>query len=231
MHLPVKLLLIEDEKDVAERCASALRGFGHVVVVANDLMHASECIVSERPDLIILDRLVGERDAIGHITTWRPITTAPVLVLTSMTQVGDRIHGLNSGADDYLLKPADPGEIDARVRALLRRHGPAQAAEVISNGPLVIDRMRREARVRDRLLPLQPREFRLLEELALCVGDVVSRRTLLKAVWDLNFEPRTKLLEVHVSRLRTKLRDAAAANLIETVRGNGYRMGAWPDGT
>ncbi|RYY38597.1 MAG: response regulator transcription factor, partial [Sphingomonadales bacterium] len=201
---------------------------GYHVTIAHDLESATKRLLDRQPDIVVLDRLVGGEDAIARIEGWRAESRAPILVLTSLTGVHERIRGLDSGADDYLAKPADPGEIDARIRALLRRGAGQQSGDMLRNGPLGIDRLRREARVRDRLLPLHPREYRLLEELALRQGDVVARSTLLKSVWDLNFEPRTKLLEVHVSRLRTKLRDAGAASLIDTVRGTGYRLNDWP---
>jgi two-component system OmpR family response regulator len=147
-------------------------------------------------------------------------------MVTVMAGLHERIAGLDSGADDFLAKPFDVGELDARMRALLRMSArrSAPATDVLTIGSIEIDFRKREVRRRGQLIAVQPREFKLLAELAASAGEVVPRAQLLERVWNLHFDPRTKLIETHVSRLRDKLNAYGERDAIETVRGIGYRL-------
>jgi two-component system OmpR family response regulator len=146
-------------------------------------------------------------------------------MLTGMSDIRDRVSGLDSGADDYVQKPVDAAELDARLRAITRRAiSPADETALIEAGSIRIDRFKREVWRDDRRIYLQPRELRLLEELAMARGEPVPKRVLLKAIWNIDFDPRTKLIETHMSRLRDKLAGDGRQDVIETVRGAGYRL-------
>ncbi|MBB4154860.1 two-component system OmpR family response regulator [Sphingomonas jinjuensis] len=219
------VLIVEDDGEAAARLAADLAASGHNVRTAGTLDAAREARAEAVPDVIVLDRMIGGRDALAEIEPSEGrLFPEPVLVLTSMAGLSDRIAGLDAGADDYLIKPADPRELEARLRALVRRPKASSDNEVLTCGILKLDRMLREAWAGDRKLPLQPREFRLLEELAIARGEIVTRRMLLERVWNLKFDPRTKLIETHVSRLRDKLGTGTGMPSVVTERGVGYRL-------
>ena len=212
---------------MAGRIASGLVGNGYGVIVAADAEAARTALATHEIEAVVFDRLLHDNDAIGEIATWRRSGFAlPILILSSLSGVGDRIDGLEAGADDYLVKPFHDEELAARINALMRardrhvRHEP----DVITCGTIRIDRRLRTAERCGVMLPLQPREFKLLEALASAEGRVVPRSMLLEQVWNLKFDPRTKIIETHVSRLRDKLDQAAPGEAIETVRGVGYRL-------
>lgn len=221
----LKVLIVEDDGEAAARLVEALTASGHSVRTAATLDDARAARAAAAPDVIVLDRVIGGRDTLAEIEpSGDRLFPEPVLVLTSMAGVSDRIAGLDAGADDYLVKPADLRELEARLRALVRRPKATAESEVVRVGDLRLDRIRREAWAGERRLPLQPREFRLLEELAMAQGEIVTRRMLLERVWNLKFDPRTKLIETHVSRLRDKLGSHDGMPCVVTERGVGYRL-------
>lgn len=221
------ILLVEDDPQIAHRVAGDLGRNGYQVIAADTAEAARDALASNPVEAVVLDRLLGDEDAIAMIGEWRRAgLKAPVLVVSSLSGVNDRIAGLAAGADDYLVKPFHTEELDARLRALLRardRHAEREA-DILLCGSIRIDRRRRIAERGGRPLILQPREYRLLEALALTPGQAVPRSVLLEKVWNLNFDPRTKIIETHVSRLRDKLDFAGPGEAIETVRGIGYRL-------
>jgi two-component system OmpR family response regulator len=212
---------------MAGRITSGLVGNGYGVIVAADAQAARTALATHEIQAVIFDRLLQDDDAIGEIAIWRRSGVAlPILILSSLSGVGDRVEGLAAGADDYLVKPFHDEELAARINALTRardRHAKHEP-DVITCGTIKIDRRLRTAERSGVALPLQPREFKLLEALASAEGRVVPRSMLLERVWNLKFDPRTKIIETHISRLRDKLDEAAPGEAIETVRGVGYRL-------
>ena len=223
----MQILLVEDDRQIAERVASDLGRNGYRVIDVATAEAAQDALASNAIEAVVLDRLLGDSDAISMIAEWRQAgLKTPVLVVSSLSGVADRIAGLAAGADDYLAKPFHTEELDARLRALLRardRHAQRES-DLLECGSIRIDRRLRTATRDGTPLMLQPREYRLLEALALSPGQVVPRSVLLEKVWNLSFDPRTKIIETHISRLRDKLDFAGPGEAIETVRGIGYRL-------
>ncbi len=223
----MQILVVEDDASTARRIASALIDEGYEVIAAADAGAARDAIAAQEIQAIIFDRLLGDDDALGEIAAWRRSgVKTPILILSSLSGMGDRVEGLEAGADDYLVKPFHDEELAARLKALLRarnRHAQLEP-DVVVCGSIRIDRRHRTAERGGVALQLQPREFRLLETLASADCKPVPRSVLLEKVWNLNFDPRTKIIETHVSRLRDKLDRAGPGEAIETVRGVGYRL-------
>ena len=223
----MQILLIEDDLQVAHRVRTDLGRIGYDVIDVATTGAAHDALISRPIEAVVFDRLLDDGDAIKVIAEWRKAgVKTPVLIVSSLASVTDRIAGLAAGADDYLTKPFHTEELDARLKALLRardRHAQREA-DVLTCGSIRVDRRRRTAERAGTSLILQPREYRLLEALALNAGKVVPRSVLLEKVWNLSFDPRTKIIETHVSRLRDKLDLAAPGEAIETVRGIGYRL-------
>jgi two-component system OmpR family response regulator len=223
----MQILLVEDDLQTADRVRSGLGGNGYDVLSVATTDDAYSAFTSHNIEAVIFDRLLGEGDALGTIAQWRRSgLKTPVLILSSLAQVSDRIAGLDAGADAYLTKPVHIEELEAKLKALLRardRHGPSEP-DILVCGSIRVDRRQRTAERAGKSLMLQPREFRLLEALAVNCGQVVPRSVLLEKVWNLSFDPRTKIIETHMSRLRDKLDFAAPGEAIETVRGVGYRL-------
>ena len=223
----MQILLVEDDRQIAERVASDLARNGYRVIDVATAEAAHHALAVNSIEAVVLDRLLGDDDAITIIAEWRRAgIKTPILVVSSMSGVADRIAGLAAGADDYLAKPFHTEELDARLRALLRardRHAQRES-DILECGSIRIDRRLRTASRSGTPLMLQPREYRLLEALALSPGQVVPRSVLLEKVWKLSFDPRTKIIETHISRLRDKLDFAGSGEAIETVRGIGYRL-------
>ena len=224
-----KILLIEDDRETASYLAKGLTQEGHSVdSVANGhdgLFRATE----GRFDLIVLDRMLPGMDGLTVLKALRAAKVAtPVLILSALASVGDRIDGLESGSDDYLVKPFSFAELLARVNALLRRHDarPDPADHRLTVGDLEIDPLARSVKRGGRKLDLKPREYLLLEYFARNEGRVVTRTMLLEQVWDYHFDPGTNVIDVHVSRLRRKLEDGFEKPLLHTVRGAGYMLAA-----
>jgi two-component system, OmpR family, response regulator len=198
-----------------------------VIAISHDGRDGLFRATGEDWDLLIVDRMLPAIEGAHLVRTLRTgnINT-PVLFLTTMSGVGDRVAGLNAGGDDYLVKPFAFAELVARVNALGRRRFSAPAPSLIRVGDLEIDLMSRTVRRGGAVIPLQPREFRLLAYMMRHAGEVVTRTMLLENVWDFHFEPRTNIVETHISRLRSKLHRPGVANPIQTVRGAGYLLNA-----
>ena len=221
----MRILLAEDDIETAEFVARGLDELGHNVVCANSGVDALHLVTTEPFDLILLDRMLPAMDGVAVLRRLRAAKIElPVLILTALGRIEDRVEGLEAGADDYLVKPFAFSELAARVNALARR-GPINAPLTrLECGGLSIDLLRREVRRDGKLVTLQPREFRLLEELLRNAEKAVTRTMLLERVWGFHFDPQTNIVETHISRLRAKINDGNKPDLIETLRGVGYRL-------
>lgn len=219
------ILLVEDDYRVVDRVRDGLPGF--TVLSVSTTEEAVQAIDSKNIEAVVMDRMLDRSDVLDTISEWREAgVKTPVVILSSLAGVTDRIAGLRAGADDYLTKPFHVEELEAKLKALLRardRHAEAEP-DILVCGSIRLDRRRHRAERAGRPLLLQPREYRLLDVLAAHCGRVVPRSVLLEKVWNLSFDPRTKIIETHVSRLRDKLDLAAPGEAIETIRGVGYRL-------
>ena len=226
----MRLLLIEDDAEQARFAVKGLRESGHTVDHAASGRDGLFMAVSEPYDLLIVDRLLPHMDGLTVITTLRASgNTTPVIILSALGQVDDRVRGLKAGGDDYLVKPYALAELLARIDALLRR---ARDAGTLSSETrlvvedLELDRLSRAITRAGQAIELKPQEYRLLEYLMQHAGQVVTRTMLLEGVWDYHFDPQTNVIDVHISRLRAKLEPPGSTPLIHTVRGAGYRLGS-----
>jgi len=221
----MKLLLIEDDETLARYVAKGLREAGHVVDVCRDGRDGLYAAAEQAHDVVVLDRMLPGVDGITILQTIRATgNQVPVLIVTALGEVDDRVEGLRKGGDDYLSKPFSLQELIARVEALGRRQHRGRSADKLSVAGLEMDLLRREVRVGGRDVRLTTREFQLLEMLMRNAGRVVTRTMLLEGVWDYRFDPQTNIVDQHVSRLRQKLVDNGLDNAVETVRGVGYRI-------
>ena len=219
------ILIVEDDEELAAYIRASLESAGHATVHAADGHDA--LTKAQRPDfdLLILDRMLPKLDGIEVVAALRRDgVDVPVLMLTARGSIEDRVTGLRSGADDYLTKPFAFAELLARVEALGRRPRSPDRASVAVTGTIRLDRLNRTVTRGGRDIPLHPREFQLLETLMRNVGRPVARATLLKTIWRFDFDPGTKIVESHLSRLRAKLDAGFETSAIETVRGEGYRI-------
>lgn len=223
-----KILVIEDDAATADYLSKGLTEAGHVVDHAGDgrdgLFHATDGAYS----LIILDRMLPGMDGLTVLKALRAANVkTPVLILSALGSVDERIEGLQNGSDDYLVKPFSFAELLARIDAIFRRaDSQANGATItrLTVGDLEIDLLAREVRREGRIVDLMPREYRLLEYLARNAGQVITRTMLLEQVWDYHFDPGTNVIDVHISRLRRKLDEGFDRPLLHTVRGAGYRL-------
>lgn len=223
----MRILLAEDDQETASFVGRGLHELGHNVLSATNGVDALHFAQTESVDVAVLDRMLPGLDGIGIVRTLRDQHSAlPIILLTALGRVDDRVAGLEAGADDYLTKPFAMSELAARINAVARRGSSDQRATFFTAGDLSLDLLTREVRRADKIVPLQPREFRLLEELIRNAGKFVTRTMLLERVWDFHFDPQTKIVETHMSRLRAKLNFGGLDDLIETVRGVGYRLKA-----
>jgi two-component system, OmpR family, response regulator len=219
----LKILLIEDDGETADYIANGLGEEGHLVARAASGGVGLACAMDESFDLLIVDRMLPGIDGMRLVSTLRSAgDETPVLFLTALGGVEDRVAGLNVGGDDYLVKPFAFSELAARVAALGRRPRITAAETLLRVSDLELHLVARTVRRGGRPIALQPREFRLLEYLMRHAGEVVTRTMLLERVWDLHFDPRTNVVETHVSRLRAKIDRGFGPELIRTVRGAGY---------
>jgi DNA-binding response OmpR family regulator len=220
----VRLLIVEDERDLAAHLAKGLREEGFAVDLAATLAEARERAIDAPYDLVLLDRRLPDGDGHSLLGEWRGQgLAAPVLVLTARDLLSDKIAALDAGADDYLTKPFAFAELLARVRALLRRRG-LEPAAVLEIDDLRLDRTARLAERGGEALELTPKEFALLEYLMLRPGAVSSRAEIAEHVWDLSYEARSNVIDVIVARLRRKLEAGGRERLIQSVPGVGYAV-------
>jgi len=223
----MKILVIEDDAETADYVALGLREEGHVVSHAATGRDGLLIATVDSFDVLIVDRRLPGIDGLGIVKTLRGASVkTPVIFLTTMAGVDDRVAGLEAGGDDYLVKPFAFSELLARVNALGRRPPLVDELTVLRVADLEIDLIRRRVARDDRTIALQPREFRLLEYLARNAGRVVTRTMLLEHVWDFHFDPKTNVVETHISRLRAKIDKPFDLELIHTVRGAGYSLHA-----
>jgi two-component system, OmpR family, response regulator len=223
----VRILVIEDDKDVASFIRNGLAQAGCNVDHAANGRDGLFLATTESYDALIVDRMLPGIDGLTVIRTLRASSnTTPVLILSALGEVDDRVKGLKAGGDDYLVKPFAFSELLARLEALARRAKTAVDAPstTLRAADLEMDLLRREVRRAGKPIDLQPREFQLLEFLLRHVGQVVTRTMLLEGVWDYHFDPQTNVIDVHISRLRSKIDKGFERPLLHTVRGAGYRL-------
>jgi two-component system, OmpR family, response regulator len=223
----MKLLVIEDDREAASFIEKGLTEAGHTVHLSNDGDSGLNLGETGNYDVMIVDRMLPRRDGLSVILALRAkgIET-PTLILSALGQVDDRITGLKAGGDDYLTKPYSFAELLARVEVLGRRRSNSALQTVYEAGGLRLDRLSNVVSRDGHDITLQPREFRLLEYLMARAGQVVTRTMLLEGVWDLHFDPQTNIIDVHISRLRSKIEAGYDAPLLHTVRGRGYMIKA-----
>lgn len=223
----MRILLIEDDQEAAAYLAKGLKEAGHNVDHAGNGTDGLFLATSERYDAMIVDRMLPGLDGLAIIQTLRSSGNAtPVMVLSALGKVDDRVRGLKAGGDDYLVKPYAFAELLARIEALGRRGNASQPETRLKVEDLEMDLLSRTVHRAGRDIDLQPREFRLLEYLMRHAGQVVTRTMLLENVWEYHFDPQTNLIDVHISRLRQKVDKDFDQPLIHTVRGAGYSLRA-----
>jgi two-component system OmpR family response regulator len=222
----MRLLVIEDEKEVADYICKGLKENGYVTDHASDGRDGLFLATTEHYDLIILDRMLPNVDGLVVLKTLRGAgNKTPVIVLSALSEVDDRVQGLKAGADDYVVKPFAFTELSARVEALLRRHqGDAETTTKLYADDLEVDLLARTVKRGNTKITLQAREFSLLEYLLRHKGQIVTRTMLLENVWLYHFDPQTNVIDVHISRLRRKIDDEFPKPLIKTIRGAGYTI-------
>ena len=219
----MKLLVVEDDNETAAFLLRALHEAGHVVDRAASGRDGLLLAAGEPYDVIVLDRMLPPPDGLAIVRTIRAAgVKSPVLLLTALGGIDDRVEGLEAGADDYLVKPFAFSELLARVNALARRPPHQEAPTALKVGDLSLDMLRRAVTRGRARIDLQPREFQILAFLMSNAGRVVTRTMLLESVWGFHFDPKTNIVETHVSRLRSKVDRGRGAPLIHTVRGAGY---------
>jgi two-component system OmpR family response regulator len=221
----MKLLLVEDDKEGGAYLKKALAEAGHNVDHALGGREGLMLAAGEPYDVIILDRMLPEMDGLAILRTVRASgVKTPVLLLTALGGIDDRVEGLEAGGDDYLVKPFAIAELLARVNALARRPPTPEVQTTLQVADLKLDRLTRAVTRGGARIDLQPREFQLLEYLMRHPGRVVTRTMLLEGVWDFHFDPKTNIVETHMSRLRAKVDRGHGRELIHTVRGAGYLL-------
>jgi two-component system OmpR family response regulator len=223
----MRILVIEDDRTTGDYIQQGLRQEGHVAELCRNGRDGLITAQTNDFDVLVVDRLLPDLDGLSLVRTLRAAKNlTPAIFLTALGGVDDRIEGLNAGGDDYLVKPFAFGELSARINALARRPQMRDTESTLSAGDLQMDLIRRTVTRNDVDIDLLPREFALLECLLRRKGRVQTRTMLLEAVWDLNFDPQTNVVESHISRLRAKVDKPFPTELIKTVRGAGYRIDA-----
>jgi two-component system, OmpR family, response regulator len=221
----MRLLIIEDDRDAADYLVKAFREVGHVAALAADGEEGLSLALDGGYDVLIIDRMLPKLDGLTVIGRLRAKgNTAPALILSALGAVDDRVRGLRAGGDDYLPKPYSFSELLARVEVLARRHTGRGEETQYRVADLELDRLSHRVVRGNEEISLQPREFRLLEYLMKHAGQVVTRTMLLENVWDYHFDPQTNIIDVHISRLRSKIDKGFATPLLHTVRGAGYMI-------
>ncbi len=225
----MKLLLIEDDLRAADYVANGLRESGHSVDHAVDGADGLTLALAAHYDVIVADRMLPYMDGLAVVQALRAQgVNTPILILSALAKVDDRVKGLRAGGDDYLTKPFAFSELHARIEVLQRRSAKNDTATRLRVADLEMDLVGRKVARAGQPVALTAREFRLLEYLMRHAGQVVTRTMLLESVWDLHFDPQTNVIDVHISRLRQALDHGTAQPLIHTVRGSGYVLEARP---
>jgi two-component system, OmpR family, KDP operon response regulator KdpE len=220
-----RVLLVEDDLAIRTMVMRALRERGHAVAVAAAAMAGLQAVLDEKPDLVVLDLGLPDVDGLELLRMIRAVSAVPVIIATARDDEREIVRGLDAGADDYLVKPFDAAQLDARIRAVLRRAGGDETERTTTVGGLAIDRRGRTATLGGERLDLTPREFDLLYHLAARVGEVVTKRELLTEVWQVPYGGADKTVDVHLSWLRRKLGETAQApRYLHTVRGVGVKL-------
>jgi len=221
----MRILLVEDDLEAAAYLVKGLTESGHMVEHAADGEQGLQMAVANAYDSMIIDRMLPKRDGLSVIEELRRMgNMAPVLILSALDDVDERVTGLKAGGDDYLTKPYQLSELTARLQALTRRAQTGVQGTVLHVGDLTLDLIKHKVTRSGRNINLQPREFRLLEYLMQHTGQVVTRSMLLENVWDYHFDPQTNVIDVQISRLRSKIDKDFDTALLHTVRGAGYKL-------
>lgn len=221
----MRILIIEDDQSVADYIVKGMKESGHSIDHAADGQVGLDLALNEKYDLFVVDRMLPHVDGLTIIRKMRESgVSSPVLVLSALGEVDDRVQGLKVGGDDYLVKPFAFAELLARIEALLRRHESSVAQTHLKVGDLEMDLLAHKVTRGGQTLNLQPREYRLLEYLMKHAGQVVTRTMLLENVWEYHFDPQTNVIDVHISRLRQKIDKDFDKPLLTTVRGAGYML-------
>ena len=221
----MNILLIEDDPSLASYVGAGLKERGAEVSLATTGTEGLKLAEQGGYDTLIVDRMLPELDGLSIVERLRQKEdSTPVLILSALSSVSERVEGLKLGADDYLGKPFDFEELYIRVEALIRRRNIDQPVTHLRVGDLEIDLLKNEASRSGQKLNLQPREFRLLEYLMRHAEQVVTRTMLLQNVWDYHFDPQTNVIDVHISRLRQKIDKDFESSMLKTVRGSGYML-------
>ncbi|SRR6056300_277288 len=221
----MKILLIEDDLSTLNFIRKGLKESGHVVDGFSNGKDGLDAAYLNEHDVIILDRMLPEIDGLTIVTKIRnnKITT-PVLFLSALGEVDDRVKGLKAGGDDYLTKPFSFSELIARIEALNRRQNPKSDIDILEVHDLLLNKRSRKVTRNSVLINLQPQEYKLLEVLMENSNEVITRTMLLEKVWDLHFDPQTNIIDVHISRLRKKIDKDHKVQLLHTIRGAGYSI-------
>jgi two-component system OmpR family response regulator len=223
----MRLLIVEDDLEAATAMAKGLVEAGHDCSSAADGEAGVIAALAERFDVMIVDRMMPRLDGVAMVEMLRRQgDQTPVLFLSALGEINDRVAGLNAGGDDYLVKPYAFAELIARVEALARRRETGSVQTLLRVGDLEMDLIGREVRRAGKEIDLQPREFQLLEFLMRNAGQSVTRTMLLEKVWEYHFDPQTNVIDVHISRLRSKIDKGFDKAMLQTVRGAGYRLEA-----
>lgn len=223
----MKILLIEDDQETAAYIVRGFKEHGHVVDHRADARDGLLAGIGEHCDVMIVDRMLPGIDGLSLVKTMRAAAVkTPILFLTTMNGIDDRVEGLNAGGDDYLVKPFSFFELLARAHALTRRPPLSDQTTILRVADLEMNLLKREVHRGGQLIDLQQKEFQLLEFLMRQAGNVVTRTMLLEGVWDYRFDPKTNIVETHISRLRGKIDKGRPVELLRTIRGSGYILRA-----
>lgn len=223
----MRILVVEDDVEAQRYLVNGLKEAGHVVDEAGDGEVGLSLALSRPYDVAVIDRMLPKMDGLTMVAEMREHSSAvPVLFLSALSEVDERVKGLKAGGDDYLAKPYAFVELLARIDALVRRRAPASVKTKLAVGDLELDLLTRIATRAGQAIDLQPREFRLLEYLMRHASQVVTRTMLLESVWEYHFDPQTNVIDVHISRLRAKIDKGFETQLLHTVRGAGYMIRA-----
>ena len=221
----MRVLIVEDDLEAADAMVRGLSDAGHMCASAPDGEAGLAAAGAERFDVLIVDRMMPKLDGVGMVSRLRGnVDQTPVLFLSALGEITDRVSGLNAGGDDYLVKPYAFAELIARVEALARRRETGSVQTLLKVGDLEMDLLGRGVRRAGQEIDLQPREFQLLEFLMRNAGQSVTRTMLLEKVWEYHFDPQTNVIDVHISRLRAKIDKGFEHPMLQTVRGAGYRL-------